>query len=107
MKAVKRRPRRMTRNKQATERAEELRSRLMEDIVGTLESLEPQVLYRVAADAGVTVASMYFWMSGVVRNPRIGTLLSVADALGMEVKLTDKWEAAQADSKSTRNARRA
>jgi len=41
----------------------------------------------LANEAGVASATLYFWLDGKTRHPRIDTVYKVARALGMDVRL--------------------
>jgi transcriptional regulator with XRE-family HTH domain len=41
----------------------------------------------LAQEAGVAPATVYFWLSGCTKHPRIDTLYKIADALGYDIVL--------------------
>lgn len=41
----------------------------------------------LAEEAGVAEATLYFWLNGYVKHPRIDTISKVATALGFDVRL--------------------
>ena len=45
-------------------------------------------LQTVANASGVYIATLYFWLDGTTKAPRIDTLTKVAEALGYEITLT-------------------
>ena len=58
------------------------REEIVEEIVNRLHKGNVQ---RIADEAGVAPATLYFWMDGTTYAPRISTLVPVARALGLEL----------------------
>ena len=44
----------------------------------------------VAAMCGVAPSTMYFWLAGKTKKPRIDTISKVADAIGFELQMARK-----------------
>ena len=49
--------------------------------------LQEYVVADVALVAGVGEATIYFWLDGTTRKPRLDTIVKVAAALGYELRL--------------------
>jgi len=50
----------------------------------------------VAQTAGVATSTVYFWLEGKVKTPRLDTVVKVADAIGFELTLRRKGRALRA-----------
>ena len=56
-------------------------------IVDDLHIYGAKGLAAIAVDAEVGIATLYYWLNGTTRRPRIGTLHKVARVLGYEIVL--------------------
>ena len=61
--------------------------RLFTDLKAELEAWDPK---SVAKAAGIATSTIYFWLSGKTKKPRLDTIIKVADVLGYNVVLVRK-----------------
>jgi transcriptional regulator with XRE-family HTH domain len=57
---------------------------IFEDLKSELEQYN---IESVAAEAGCAPATLYFWLQGKTKLPRLATVIKVADVLGYDVAL--------------------
>lgn len=60
---------------------------LFEEVKDILDGYNIQ---SVSDTSGVATATLYFWLDGTTRLPRLDTVIRVADALGYELVLVPK-----------------
>lgn len=60
---------------------------LFTDLKAELEAWDPK---SVAEAAGIVPSTIYFWLSGKTRKPRLDTVIKVAGVLGYHVELVRK-----------------
>lgn len=63
---------------------------LFESIKSELRKHPGKVLVDLAEDANVSLSTLYFWMDGTTSSPRLGTLVRVAGALGLDIVLAKR-----------------
>ena len=69
------------------------REAIVDQIVDIIDGLNDQGKKDLADEAEVHWTTMYNWISGKVRKPRIDTLAKVARALGYDIALRAKHKA--------------
>lgn len=61
--------------------------KLFEDLKGILNGY---CVESVAEASGVATSTLYFWLDGKTRKPRLDTIVKVADALGYQLQLVER-----------------
>lgn len=57
----------------------------MKDRIRVLRAERRMTQKELAKAAGVDIHTLYRWENGFIENARLGTLVKIADALGVEV----------------------
>lgn len=64
--------------------------KLFENLKSELRLYTGSALSGLADDANVSLSTLYFWMDGTTGSPRLGTLVKVAGAMGLDIELTKR-----------------